>query len=68
MRSRTTVDENMKAAEAAQIHANVGKLMAETMKLNAEAAKMTRERAWHPFVAGAGLVLAIVGLVKLFVH
>ena len=60
--------DNMKTAELEQIHANIGKLMAETMKLQAEAAKITRDRAWHPFVAGAGLVLGIVGIIKLFVR
>lgn len=58
----------MKAAELEQIHANIGKLMAETMKLNAEGLKMRRESAWYPFVAGAGLVVALVGLLKLFMH
>jgi hypothetical protein len=55
-----------KKAELDNIQANIGKLMAETMKLHAEAAKMRRERDWHPFVAGAGMALAIIGLIKLF--
>lgn len=46
-----------------RIHAEIGKLMAETVKLNAEAAKMTRERTWYPSVviataAGAGAAIA----------
>lgn len=68
MKQGNNVAENMKTAELEQIHANVGKLMAETMKLQAETAKMHRERAWHPFVAGAGFVLALVAILKLFVH
>lgn len=60
--------EPMKAAELEQIHANIGKLMAETMKLSAEGEKMRRESQWYPFVAGAGFVVALVALLKLFVH
>lgn len=49
--------------EHEQVQANIGKLMAETMKLNAEGAKMQRERAYYPAVLlvsalGAGAALA----------
>ena len=60
--------DSMKAAELEQIHANIGKLMAETMKLNTEGEKLRRGRQWYPFVAGAGLVVALVALLRLFAH
>ncbi len=48
--------------------AEIAKLMAETNKLNAEAAKMIRERAWYPmvlvgaaFTAGAALAKLLIG-------
>lgn len=58
----TTRDE----LEIEQIRATIGKLIAESTKLNAEAAKMTAEKTWYPFVAGAGLVAAMFAVVKLF--
>lgn len=44
--------------EREKIRAEIGKLMAETMKINAEA-------RWYPFVAAAGVFAAAQGLLKL---
>lgn len=45
--------------ELEQIHANIGKLMAETAKLNAEAGKFSRERKLYPAMVVAGLIGAV---------
>lgn len=45
--------------EIEQIHANIGKLMAETAKLNAEAGKMARERTLYPMMVVAGIIGAL---------
>lgn len=45
--------------ELEQIHANIGKLMAETAKLNAEAGKFARERKLYPMMVVAGLIGAV---------
>lgn len=45
--------------ELEQIHANIGKLMAETAKLNAEAGKLARERTLYPMMVLAGFIGAI---------
>lgn len=45
--------------EMEQIHANIGKLMAETAKLNAEAGKMARERTLYPMMVIAGIIGAL---------
>ncbi len=42
-----------------KMRAEIGKLMAETSKIN-------RENTWYPLVVGSGLTLAIVAVVKLF--
>lgn len=42
--------------EIEQIHANIGKLMAETAKLNAEAGKMAREKTLYPMMVVAGII------------
>jgi predicted RNA methylase len=51
--------------EAQKIHAEIGKLIAETMKITAEG-------RWYPFVvgagAGAGLLAAAVGFIKVLLH
>ena len=44
--------------EREKLRAEIGTLMAETAKINAEA-------RWYPFVATAGLFAAAVGFVKL---
>lgn len=45
--------------EIEQIHANIGKLMAETAKLNAEAGKMAREKTLYPMMVIAGIIGAL---------
>ena len=53
-----TTAQTMTRDEREKIRAEIGKLMAETAKINAEA-------RWYPFVATAGLFAAAVGSVKL---
>lgn len=55
--------QDMNPLEIEHIHANISKLIAESMKLQAEALKMNRERAWYPAVLmitalGAGAAIA----------
>jgi len=51
-------DKIMSADEREEVRARIGKLMAETAKINAEA-------RWYPFVACAGVFAAALGLLKL---
>ena len=44
-----------KTWDTVKTEAEIAKLMVETVKLNAEAAKMQRERIWHPLMVGAAL-------------
>jgi cell division protein FtsB len=53
--------------EHEQIQANIGKLMAETMKLNAEAAKLQKESRWFPVIWATAFVAAVLALAK-FMH
>ena len=48
----------MSPDELEKVRAEIGKLMAETAKINAEA-------RWYPFVATAGLFAAAIGFEKL---
>lgn len=41
------------------MHADIGRLMAETVKLNAKAGKLQRERSLHPAVIFASLLGAL---------
>lgn len=50
------MEDNM---ETKKIEAEIAKLMAETMKIQAEA-------KWYPFVCTAGVFGAAIGIVKLF--
>jgi hypothetical protein len=51
--SKPTTDDDRN-----KIHAEINKLIAETIKINAEA-------RWYPFVATAGLFAAALGFLKL---
>ncbi|WP_299878292.1 hypothetical protein [uncultured Sulfitobacter sp.] len=42
-----------------RMDAEIGKLIAETAKINSE-------NRWYPFVVGSGVTLAIVAIAKLF--
>jgi len=42
-----------------KLHAEISKLIAETLKIN-------NENRWYPFVVGSGMTLAIVAIAKLF--
>lgn len=44
--------------EREKLRADINKILAETMKINAEA-------RWYPFVATAGIFAAAFGIVKL---
>ncbi|MDR6644755.1 hypothetical protein J2X57_003998 [Luteibacter sp. 1214] len=48
----------MSPDELEKVRAEIGKLMAETAKIDAEA-------RWYPFVTAAGLFAAALGLLKL---
>lgn len=52
-------DSKFEPLELEQMHANIGKLMAETAKLNAEAGKLQRERSLYPAVIFASLLGAL---------
>jgi len=49
---------SMSPDELEKVRAEIGKLMAETAKIDAEA-------RWYPFVTAAGLFAAALGLLKL---
>lgn len=49
----------MEALQERKFEAEIAKLMAETVKIQAEA-------KWYPFVATAALFAAAIGVVKLF--
>ena len=51
--------QEMTQAEIVETHARIGKLMAETAKINAEA-------RWYPLVIAGGLVAGVITLTKLF--
>jgi hypothetical protein len=61
------------ADEIEQIHANITKTMAETLKLGAETAKIQAELRYYPMVALGAIVVGglgaaaalVVGLIKL---
>lgn len=50
-----------------QIQGNIGKLMAETMKLNAEGDKLRKEAKWLPVIWATGFVAAVLAVAK-FLH
>ncbi|AJY13948.1 MULTISPECIES: hypothetical protein [Burkholderia cepacia complex] len=56
-----------KTLDTIKTEAEIGKLMAETMKLNAEAAKMIRETRWYPVIWATAFAGAVIGLAK-FLH
>ncbi|MGN6318159.1 hypothetical protein [Trinickia sp.] len=45
--------------------AEIGKLMAETMKLHAEATKINRENRWYPIIWATTFAGAVIALAKL---
>lgn len=50
-----------------KMRAEIANLIAATAKLNAETAKIARERFWIPFTVFAGVLVAVVTLLpKLF--
>jgi hypothetical protein len=52
-------EKHMEELQSRQLEAEIAKLMAETMKIQAEA-------KWYPFVVTAGIFGAAIGIVKLF--
>ncbi len=44
----------------------IANLIAQTAKLNAQTAKITRENVYYPLIVGASVTLAIVATVKIF--
>lgn len=62
-------ESKFEPAELEQIHANIAKLMAETMKLQAEAGKMNRERFLYPVLIGSsvfGVLATLAGVAASF--
>lgn len=57
-----------KTMDAIKTEAEIGKLMAETVKLNAEAAKFQRERYWYPVMVAATIIGATVAATKLLLN
>ena len=55
---KKTETRSMSPDELEKVRAEIGKLMAETAKINAEA-------RWYPFVTAAGVFAAALGLLKL---
>jgi hypothetical protein len=51
-------------AEIASMMANTAKLNAETEKLMAEGGKLRMDKVMAPFIAGSGLTLALVAVIK----
>lgn len=67
---KPTVTAHLTPEELAYIHTQVGLLMTETAKLNAEAAQLHCEYRWHPLAIviaafGAGATTCAVGLAAL---
>jgi len=54
----------MESIESDQIRANIAKLEAETMKLNAEGAKLQKETRWFPVIWATAFVAAVLALSK----
>lgn len=52
--------------EKEKLRAEIAKLSAETEKLLSEIRKQERERAFYPLVVGTGLLIALVGVFRLF--
>lgn len=66
--------ESLNTPELERIHAEIAKLMAETIKLNNEAQKMaaetgkiTRETFWYPMAVASGLVGVIATVTALII-
>jgi len=57
--------EDMTDEMARKVDAEIANLIAETSKLNAQAAKLTQERQWYLLFVGAALTGAIAALTKL---
>ncbi|MGF6709623.1 hypothetical protein QFZ41_000587 [Luteibacter sp. W1I16] len=53
--------KTVQAAELEQIHANITKTMAETMKLGAETAKIQAEQRYYPMVALGAIIVSALG-------
>ncbi|SFV87049.1 hypothetical protein MNB_SUP05-SYMBIONT-4-639 [hydrothermal vent metagenome] len=53
------IDEENKRFEA-----DIAQVMANTVKLGAETAKLNKETFWYPMVLSTGLVIAVATVVK----
>ncbi|MDR2614688.1 MAG: hypothetical protein LBC91_05130 [Candidatus Accumulibacter sp.] len=66
----TTVEARKFETELEQARAVTAKLLNEAIKIQAETTKIQTEIKWYPFIAGAGagaaLLAAAIGLIKLF--
>ncbi|SDV51226.1 hypothetical protein [Chitinasiproducens palmae] len=53
-----------KTLDTLKTEAEIGKLMAETVKLNAEAARLQRETRWYPVIWSTAFVGAVLAVAK----
>ena len=59
--------QTMKQAKLEKIHVEIVKRMAEQIKLNAEAGKMTRETFWYPVAVATGLIGTVTAVTAVLV-
>ncbi len=57
------IDENLRHEK---IQAEIGNLISNSTKLQAETEKLIRENKYYPAIVGATVTLAIVAVVKIF--
>jgi len=52
--------------EARRFEAEIAQILANTMKIQADAMKIQTENRWYPLIAGAAFFGAAIAFVKLF--
>ncbi|WP_095143582.1 MULTISPECIES: hypothetical protein [unclassified Pseudomonas] len=57
----------MKQAKLEKIHVEIVKRMAEQIKLNAEAGKVTCETSWYPVAVATGLIGTVAAVTAVLV-
>jgi hypothetical protein len=56
----------MKDTENRKMNAEIAQIIANTIKLGAETAKLNKETFWHPVALAFGLVIVVGTAVKYF--
>ncbi len=54
----------MSETEARKMDAEIAQIIANTLKLGVETAKLNKETFWYPMALATGLVLAVGAVVK----